>query len=407
MKPKLRTALYFAGAIIIAALVSAGVTMQLYNQNRKDAVMLPTDEYAALTDIMALDEIIGDIQSDYFYDAPSREALITAAARGMVSELNDPYARYFTDEEYQKYLTSISGAYDGIGVLIGQPTELGAEILDVYENTPASEEGLKAGDIIIAVDGASAANMALEELSTLIIKSGDESARLTIRREGEEDFTVELTPARVNVKHVEHFLYNHHTGYIRISMFSGNCAEEFREAIKDLTDRNMSCLVIDLRNNPGGLLKDVVSIADTLLGECTIVTVRDGKGGEDVYTSNKKGVSVPVAVIVNENSASASEILASAVQDNEAGIVVGMTTFGKGVVQNTKRIGSNGAWLKMTVSAYYTPSGSSIDGKGVTPDIEVDLPEEMKATPIDRLDQEQDAQLWAALDYVRERAGEQ
>ena len=128
MKPKLRTALYFAGAIIIAALISAGVTMQLYNQNRKDAVMLSTDEYAALTDILALDEIISDIQSDYYYDAPSRDALIRAAARGMVSELNDPYAQYFTDEEYQKYLTSISGSYDGIGVLLGQPTEQGADI---------------------------------------------------------------------------------------------------------------------------------------------------------------------------------------------------------------------------------------------------------------------------------------
>ncbi|MBS6322937.1 MAG: S41 family peptidase, partial [Clostridium sp.] len=171
--------------------------------------------------------------------------------------------------------------------------------------------------------------------------------------------------------------------------------------------RNMTSLVIDLRNNPGGLLKDVVSIADTLLGECTIVTVRDGKGSEETYTSNKKGVSLPVAIIVNENSASASEILAAAVQDNEAGVVVGMTTFGKGVVQNTKRISSNGAWLKMTVSAYYTPGGESINGTGVTPDIEVDLPEEMKGTPIDQLDQEQDAQLWAALDYVRELAGEQ
>ena len=127
MKPKLRTALYFTGAIIIAALISAGVTMQLYNQNRKDAVMLSTDEYAALTDILALDEIISDIQSDYYYDAPSRDALIRAAARGMVSELNDPYAQYFTDEEYQKYLTSISGSYDGIGVLLGQPTASGVE----------------------------------------------------------------------------------------------------------------------------------------------------------------------------------------------------------------------------------------------------------------------------------------
>ena len=151
MKPKLRTALYFAGAIIIAALISAGVTMQLYNQNRKDAVMLSTDEYAALTDILALDEIISDIQSDYYYDAPSREALITAAARGMVSELNDPYAQYFTDEEYQKYLTSISGSYDGIGVLLGQPTEQGAEILDVAEQQVTV--GVRPEHVIIGQSG--------------------------------------------------------------------------------------------------------------------------------------------------------------------------------------------------------------------------------------------------------------
>ncbi len=407
MKPKLRTALYFAGAVIIAALISAGVTMQLYNQSRKDVVTLTTEEYSSLTDIMALDEIIDDIESDSFYESPSREELITAAAKGMVSSINDPYAQYYTDEEYQEYLTSISGSYDGIGILIGQPTESGAEILDVYEDTPASEAGLQTGDIITAVDGQNTAEMELEEISTLVVNDGTKSVKLTIHREGEEDFTVEVTPARVNVKHVEHFLYNYHTGYIRISMFTGNCAEEFREAVKDLTDRNMTSLVIDLRNNPGGLLKDVVSIADTLLGECTIVTVKDGDGSEEVYTSNKKGVSVPIAIIVNENSASASEILASAVQDNGAGVVVGMTTYGKGVVQNTRQITSNGAWLKMTVSAYYTPSGASIDGVGVVPDIEVDLPEEMKGTAIDELDQEQDAQLWAALDYVREQAGEE
>lgn len=143
MKPKLRTALYFAGAIIIAALISAGVTMQLYNQNRKDAVMLSTDEYAALTDILALDEIISDIQSDYYYDAPSREALITAAARGMVSELNDPYAQYFTDEEYQKYLTSISGSYDGIGVLLASPRSRARRYWTYTKTRPQAKPALK------------------------------------------------------------------------------------------------------------------------------------------------------------------------------------------------------------------------------------------------------------------------
>lgn len=405
MKSQWRTALYFAAAIIITALVSSAVTMHIYNNKRGDEVMLPASEYAELTDVMALDEVMKSIDEYYYFEAPQREQLVKSAANGMVASLNDPYSAYFTDEEYQRYLSSINGAYDGIGVLIGQPTEDGAEILDVYEDTSASEAGLLAGDFIVAVDGTGVSGLTLEEISTLIAKGNGEAVKLTIKR-GEESFDVDVVSGTVNIKRVEHFLYNHHTGYIRISMFSGNCAEEFREAIKDLTERRMTCLVIDLRNNPGGLLKDVVSIADTLLGECTIVTVRSNGGEEEVYTSNKKGVSVPVAIIVNENSASASEILAAAVQDNEAGIIVGMPTFGKGIVQTTRRLESNGAWLKLTTSAYYTPSGKSINGTGVTPDLEVDLPEEMKSTPIDKLDQEQDAQLWAALDYVRELAGE-
>lgn len=405
MKSQWRTALYFAAAIIITALVSSAVTMHIYNNKRGDEVMLPASEYAELTDVMALDEVMKSIDEYYYFEAPQREQLVKSAANGMVASLNDPYSAYFTDEEYQRYLSSINGAYDGIGVLIGQPTEDGAEILDVYEDTSASEAGLLAGDFIVAVDGTGVSGLTLEEISTLIARGNGEAVKLTIKR-GEESFDVDVVSGTVNIKRVEHFLYNHHTGYIRISMFSGNCAEEFREAIKDLTERRMTCLVIDLRNNPGGLLKDVVSIANTLLGECTIVTVRSNGGEEEVYTSNKKGVSVPVAIIVNENSASASEILAAAVQDNEAGIIVGMPTFGKGIVQTTRRLESNGAWLKLTTSAYYTPSGKSINGTGVTPDLEVDLPEEMKSTPIDKLDQEQDAQLWAALDYVRELAGE-
>lgn len=405
MKSQWRTALYFAAAIIITALVSSAVTMHIYNNKRGDEVMLPASEYAELTDVMVLDEVMKSIDEYYYFEAPQREQLVKSAANGMVASLNDPYSAYFTDEEYQRYLSSINGAYDGIGVLIGQPTEDGAEIFDVYEDTSASEAGLLAGDFIAAVDGTGVSGLTLEEISTLIARGNGEAVKLTIKR-GEESFDVDVVSGTVNIKRVEHFLYNHHTGYIRISMFSGNCAEEFREAIKDLTERRMTCLVIDLRNNPGGLLKDVVSIADTLLGECTIVTVRSNGGEEEVYTSNKKGVSVPVAIIVNENSASASEILAAAVQDNEAGIIVGMPTFGKGIVQTTRRLESNGAWLKLTTSAYYTPSGKSINGTGVTPDLEVDLPEEMKSTPIDKLDQEQDAQLWAALDYVRELAGE-
>lgn len=142
MKSQWRTALYFAAAIIITALVSSAVTMHIYNNKRGDEVMLPASEYAELTDVMALDEVMKSIDEYYYFEAPQREQLVKSAANGMVASLNDPYSAYFTDEEYQRYLSSINGAYDGIGVLIGQPTEDGAEILDVYEDTSASEAGL-------------------------------------------------------------------------------------------------------------------------------------------------------------------------------------------------------------------------------------------------------------------------
>ena len=406
MKSWVRTILYFLAVILITASVTAGITVSILNQQREDVVVLSAEEYAEISQLLFLDEIIERVQSESLNDPPSREELLNAAAEGIVAALDDPYASYYTAEEYEAYLSNINGQYNGIGILVGQPDAQGAPVLDVYDETPAAEAGILPGDIITAVDGASTSNLLLDEVAAAINKEVDERIVLTLKRDT-ETLEVEVTCAALNLKRVTSALFNQRTGYIRISMFSGNCATEFSDAIKDLTDRGMRSLVIDLRNNPGGSLTDVVSIADTLLGKGTIVSVRgrlEAEGKE--YSSNAKGVEVPMAVLVNENSASASEILAAAVQDFEAGIVVGMTTYGKGVVQTTMQIEGNRAWLKLTTDAYYTPKGANIDGTGVTPDIEIDLPEELKGLAIDEIEQDDDAQLWAALDYVRALANE-
>ncbi len=407
MKSWVRTILYFLAVILITASVTAGVTVTILNKGREDVVVLSAEEYAKISDLLFLDEMIGWIQSDSFREPPSREALLDAAANGIVAALDDPYAAYYTAEEYEAYLSNINGQYNGIGILVGQPDAEGAPVLDVYDGTPAAEAGILPGDVILSVDGAAVGGMLLDEVAASIDREVGESVSLTLKR-AEETLEFEVTCAALNLTRVTSALFREYTGYIRISMFTGNCAAEFSEAIKDLTDRGMRSLVIDLRNNPGGSLSDVVSIADTLLGEGTIVSVRGRLEAEgEVYRSNAKGVKVPVAVIVNENSASASEILAAAVQDFGAGAVVGMTTYGKGVVQTTKQIEGNRAWLKLTTDAYYTPGGANIDGTGVTPDIEIDLPEELKGLAIDQIEQDDDAQLWAALDYVRALADEQ
>jgi carboxyl-terminal processing protease len=328
--------------------------------------------------------------------------MVDNAVRGIVASLDDPYAAYFTASEYEQYLSRIHGSYNGIGLLISQTGEHGVVVLEVYEGCSAEEAGILVGDIITHVDGVSIVSMQMEEIAAAINTELGDYVNLTILR-GEETLEFEVQSRAVDIVRVHGALFKERTGYIRIDMFTGNCVSEFSAAVKDLQARGMKSLVIDLRNNPGGSLDDVVSIADEVLGSCTVVTVKGNDGEEQVYKSTGKALGIPIAVIVNEHSASASEILASAIQDNGAGVVVGMTTFGKGIVQTTSMLESNNGWLKLTTHAYFTPNGNSIHGVGVKPDLEVDLPDALKGLAIPDIAQDDDAQLWAALDYVREK----
>ncbi len=409
MKQRSRIIVYFIMSILIAGMLSSVLTIYLVNTSRQNEVILSSNEYEKLREAALVSEIADKVDEYFYFDKPERSSLLNAAAQGMVASLNDDYAKYYTNEEYESYLSNMNGEYSGIGILVSQPDDLGAEILEVYEGNPAATAGVQPGDIIIRVDGSEVSNMTLENLSYAINGEIGTKVILTLKRAEDNGNTseldIEVTRAMVNIKRVHHFLFNQRTGYIRIDMFSGECAKEFEDAVRDLTDRGMKSLVIDLRNNPGGSLDAVVNIADAILGECTIVSI-EGNNPEDkrIYTSNAKGISVPIAVIINENSASASEILAASVQENNAGVIVGMPSFGKGIVQTTMRLDSNLGWLKLTTEAYYTPNGNNIHGVGIAPDIEVDLKDELKGLTISQLIsdyQQDDTQLWAALDYVR------
>ena len=410
MRPFSRTTIYAVVVLLAVALISSGLTMVIINKTSGDKVVMSAEEYAEYSDITALNDVIKNVEENYYADLPSRETLIAGAANGMLNTLNDPYARYYTAEEYEKYLASVNGEYYGIGLLVGQPNEIGSEVLEVYEGGSAESAGVKTGDVITAVNGTSAANMDLEDLRTLMDAKKTEGVQLTLLR-GEETMEITVTGSNITVKHVDSALYNERTGYIYISMFTGNCADEFENAIKDLKSRNMKSLVIDLRNNPGGSLDTVIRVGEILLGKgMRIVSVGTTDATEQtVYNGKGSAIGVPVAVIVNENSASASEILAAAVQEHDIGVVVGTNTYGKGVVQTTSYIDSTGGWLKITTNAYYTPNGNNIDGIGVTPDIFMELPEQYRNMAIPELvanHQKDDTQLWEALDYVREKANE-
>ncbi len=405
MKSFSRTILYAVIGMLIVGLLSSAATVLVLRSRAEDTITMTAEEYSRITDLLAFNELVDDIEAQAYGGAPSREDLLAGAARGMVDTLNDPYAKYYTAEEYEAYLSSINGEYFGVGLLVGQPDETGAQVLEVYEGNPADKAGVQAGDIITAVDGVATSNLSLEEIRSMLDAQTGKPIELTLLR-GSESLAISVTGDTVNIKRVKGSLFNERTGYIKIDMFTGDCASEFDEALKTLKSRNMRSLVIDLRNNPGGSLDDVVKICDLLLSKGqTIVSVGEAGGADnEVYTATGHGVGVPLAILVNEHSASASEILAGAIKDNEAGVIVGTQTYGKGVVQTTMRVEKSGGWLKLTTAAYFTPSGENIHGVGIAPDILSVLPESLQGKPLSEIDQADDEQLWAALDYVREQA---
>ena len=413
MKLSKRRVIYLIAIVLITAMLSATVTILITNATKENEVVLSVEEYEALKEADMINEIMDRVSQLFIGEVPTREELLSAAANGILTGIGDEYAQYFTKAEYEEYLSKLNGEYSGLGILVSQLDEKGMEILDVYEGNPAANAGVQIGDYITAVDGESVFEHTHEEVTTALDGEVGSTVKLTILRtdgDGQETLDIEVTRDVVNIKRVYSSLYNERTGYIRITTFSQNSVTEFEEAIRNLKERGMKSLVIDLRDNPGGNLNAVVDIADMLLPACDIVTV-EGKSEENghVYKSDGTSLGVPIAVIVNENSASASEILAAAIQENDAGIVVGTQTYGKGVVQTFISVDSSQGWLKLTTDQYLTPNGNDIHKVGVTPDIVVELPDVLKGlsmTAIAKDYQAEDTQLWAALDYVREKASQ-
>ena len=245
MKSFPRAALYVVLGVLIVALLSSAVTVMILNRQAEDSISMTSEEYANITDLLALSEMLDDIKNEAYGGAPSREELLNGAARGMVETLQDPYAKYYTAEEYEAYLSNINGEYFGIGLLVGQPDETGALVLEVYEDNPAEKAGIQVGDIITAINGTTAANLSLEEVRALIDIQTGEPVELTLLR-GAETVVVSVMGDTVTTDRVQEFLFNERTGYIRLDMFTGDCANEFDEAIKTLKSRNMRSLVICL-----------------------------------------------------------------------------------------------------------------------------------------------------------------
>ena len=316
--------------------------------------------------------------NQYYLDEIDEQQIEDTMYTGLVAGLDDPYSVYYTEEELQTMEESTSGEYSGIGATLTQnPDTKEMSVVSCFENTPAEEAGLLPGDIIVGWNGSSVEGMELSELVSKIKTDPDEHLTLEIERDG-DTMEVELTRREVEIPTVESEMLHDQIGYIKLLEFDEVTAEQFRAVLDQLEEQGMEKLIIDVRDNPGGVLQTVCDMLDELLPEGLIVYTEDKDGNKKEYTSDETHqFTKPLAVLTNENSASASEIFAGAIQDYSLGTIVGTTTFGKGIVQRIFYL-SDGTGVKLTVAKYYTPKGHDIHKKGITPDVEVELDENLK-----------------------------
>lgn len=334
----------------------------------------------------------------YYQDEVDYEKMQNGVLSGFVEALEDPYSEYYTKEDFQKVTEDNRGIYYGIGAYVSVDTTLSRpKISGVIKNTPAEEAGLRENDVIVNVGEVSTYEMTAEEVVSYIRGEEGTTVELTIFREGEPEY-LEFSVVRRKVESptVESEMKGE-VGYIQITGFEEVTVHQFEEAYEGLKAQGMKGLVIDVRSNPGGLLTSVLEIGRMILPEGLIVYMEDKNGKRDEYTCDGENqIDIPLAVLVNGNSASASEILAGAVQDYGVGTIVGKTTYGKGVVQNIFGL-TDGSAIKLTISNYFTPNGNNIHGVGIVPDVEVEL-------DVDKYyDEGIDTQIEKALEIVREQ----
>ena len=371
----------FVGFLLGVLLLGIGVTVgaHVYTSSTNQYLIISPSgiKQTAKSDILTnktvkkIDELMSYIDL-YYNDDYDEEDIRNAIYAGTLEGLGDPYSVYYTADEYKDMQINTSGNYYGIGAALSQDAKTKeVTISKVYEGTPAEEAGLKDGDQIIKVNDTESTS---KELSALVQEiRGEEGTTVHVqvyRASNNKTFEIDVERKNVELPSITSKMLDGGIGYIQISEFQSKTDEQFKSALADLKKQGMKSLIVDVRSNPGGLINAASNILDQILPEGTVVYTEDKYGKREDYTSDSNCLDCPIAVLVNENSASASEIFAGAIKDYNYGTLIGTKTFGKGIVQTVLPL-EDGDAVKLTTAKYYTPKGNYIHGVGIEPDIEL------------------------------------
>lgn len=384
----------FVTGVLCTVLIGGGIFGGCYVLSNKD--------HAVNQESVQKAKAIESLIDKYYLDKIDNDELESYLYKGLMAGLGDPYSTYYTAEEYKELTEDTEGVYRGIGVTMQKDVSTGAvTVVKCFEGAPGAEAGLQPQDQLVKVNGEDITDKELSEVVKMIKTSESDTVTLTILREGESDYReVEVTLDTVEAPMVEHEMLDNKIGYITINQFAETTASQYETALEDLNNQGMERLIVDVRDNPGGLLTSVCDVLDSMLSEELLVYTEDKNGKKSEYNATGTDqFDKPMVILVNGNSASAAEIFSGALQDYKVAKLVGTTTFGKGIVQQIFNL-SDGSAVKMTISKYYTPSGRCIHGTGLEPDIEVDLPDELKNQV--SIDKSEDTQLQKAIETVKE-----
>ena len=398
----------FVIIIILTNLLTFGLSNKLALQF-DSKVVVPRNKYEYLTSTaeeFSKVQIVESIIKENYLEDVEEDKLMDGQLKGLVQSLDDPYSQYLTPEEYEDLNQQTSGEYGGIGVIVTPGDDNLITVVSPIKGTPGEKAGLKPEDKIISVEGQEFMADEMDKAVKIMKGEPNTDVTLTIMRKskdgGNETFDVDITREKIRLETVETEILDGNIGYVNIASFDELTYEDFKEELDNLEEQEVEGLVVDLRNNPGGLLDVTADIADEFLGEGVIVYTENKNGEKEYYNSEKSKIDLPLVVLVNEGSASASEILSGAIKDYGRGELIGTKTFGKGVVQRISELPSNdGSAIKLTISEYFTPNGTNIHGVGIEPDIVVELPDDVEYIGVENL--EEDLQLQKAIEVLKEK----